>query len=58
MRYVEYLPVQPDAEENIVKNMREQLGPSITVRFVKLAEVPLTASGKFMENVCELPEGG
>ncbi len=57
VRYVEYLPVQPGAEENIVENMREQLGPSITVRFVKLAEVPLTASGKFMENVCELTEG-
>ena len=57
VRYVEYLPVQPDAEDNIVKNMRDQLGHSITVRFVKLAQVPVTASGKFMENVCELPGG-
>ena len=54
VRYVEYLPVQPGAEENIVRNMREQLGGDITVRFVKLDAVPLTASGKFLENVCEL----
>ena len=57
VRYVEYLPVEPDAQDNIVKNMREQLGNGVKVRFVKLAEVPSTASGKFMENVCELPEG-
>ena len=54
VRYVEYLPVQPDAEENIIRNMRAQLGKDIKVRFVKLDQVPLTSSGKFLENVCEL----
>jgi phenylacetate-CoA ligase len=56
VRYVEYLPVHPDAEDNIVKNMRDQLGEAINVRFIKLDAIPLTPSGKFMENVCELPE--
>lgn len=56
VRYVEQEPAQPDAEQNIIQNMRRQLGNEIEVRFVKLGRVPLTASGKFMENVCELPD--
>lgn len=56
VRYVEQEPAQPDAEQNIIQNMRRQLGNEIEVRFVKLDRVPLTASGKFMENVCELPD--
>lgn len=55
IRYVELRPAKPDAKEQVIQNMLSQLGKSIEVRFVKLDTLPLTPSGKFMENVCELP---
>lgn len=58
IRYVELKPEKPDAKDQIVQNMRSQLGKSIEIRFVKLDTLPLTASGKFMENVCELTDTG
>jgi len=54
IRYIELKPAKPDAKDQIIQNMRSQLGKSIEVRFVKLDTLPFTASGKFMKNVCKL----
>ncbi len=56
VRYVERYEVHPGTEKLVVQNMRDQLSHAISVRFVKLDALPLTASGKFIENICELAD--
>lgn len=55
VRYVAGATPAPSAKNNIISNMREQMGSNITVRFVKLDKPLLGADGKFSETVCELP---
>ena len=55
VRYIQKMPSHPEARELIIQNMRKQMGEKIEVSFITLAALPLTPSGKFIENICELP---
>jgi phenylacetate-CoA ligase len=55
VRYIPGAAPDPEAENRMAEEVRQHLGVDMRLRFKHIAEIPLTASGKFIKYVCELP---
>lgn len=55
VRYIPGATPSAAAESHMADEVRQHLGADLRVRFKHITEIPLTASGKFIKYVCELP---
>jgi phenylacetate-CoA ligase len=55
IRYVADTDASEEARVKVQRQVRDNIDPGFDVRFARIGAVPLTAAGKYLKYVCELP---